>query len=152
MAWRVVWTEPAWSNLEAAADFIAQDSARYAAALVREARDAARSLSQFANRGRVVPEINDAGDTAFSTASASVKFKSSHLFILPVISGLRSMADVQLALTGDHSGRPDHGAQALSSAQPVGSSRPRPLGGAKRSGHHRDCPCFRVSFLLHCRK
>jgi toxin ParE1/3/4 len=59
VAWRVVWTEPTWSNLEAAADFIAQDSARYAAALVREARDAARSLSHFANRGRVVPEIND---------------------------------------------------------------------------------------------
>lgn len=41
MAWRVVWTEPAWSNLEAAATNIAQDSPRYAAALVREARDAA---------------------------------------------------------------------------------------------------------------
>lgn len=59
MAWRVVWTEPAWSNLAATADFIAQDSPRYAAALVREARDAARSLSRFASRGRVVPEINN---------------------------------------------------------------------------------------------
>lgn len=59
MAWRVKWTEPAWSNLEAAAAYIAQDSPRYAATLVREARDAARSLRQFANRGRVVPEIGD---------------------------------------------------------------------------------------------
>jgi toxin ParE1/3/4 len=59
VAWRVVWTDPAWLNLEAAADYIAQDSPRYAAGLVREARDAARSLSHLANRGRIVPEVND---------------------------------------------------------------------------------------------
>jgi plasmid stabilization system protein ParE len=41
------------------AEYIAKDSPRYAAVLIREARDAARSLRQFANRGRVVPEIGD---------------------------------------------------------------------------------------------
>lgn len=59
MAPRVIWSEPAWSNLEAAAEYIAKDSPRYAAALIREAREAARSLKEFANRGRVVPEEND---------------------------------------------------------------------------------------------
>jgi len=59
VARRVVWTGPGWANLEAAADFIAQDSPRYAASLVREARDAARSLAHLANRGRIVPEINE---------------------------------------------------------------------------------------------
>ena len=59
MAWRVVWTDPAWANLETAAEYIAPDSPHYAAALVREARDAARSLESLANRGRIVPEIND---------------------------------------------------------------------------------------------
>ncbi len=59
MAWQVVWATPAWNNLEAAAEYIAKDSPRYAAALIREARDAARSLTEFANRGRVVPEEND---------------------------------------------------------------------------------------------
>lgn len=59
MAWRVRWTEPAWSNVQAAAEYVAQDSPRYAGALVREARDAARSLRKMANRGRVVPEIGD---------------------------------------------------------------------------------------------
>jgi toxin ParE1/3/4 len=58
VAWRVVWTDPAWENLQAAADYIAQDSPRYAAALIRETRDAARSLKNFANRGRIVPEID----------------------------------------------------------------------------------------------
>lgn len=76
MAWRVVWTDPAFSNLEAAAEYIALDSPRYAAALVREARAAARSLSRFANRGRVVPEIND--------QSVRELFVSSHRLIYQV--------------------------------------------------------------------
>jgi len=59
VAWRVRWTEPAWDNLERQAAYIAQDSPRYAAALIRDARDAARSLRQFPNRGRVVPEENN---------------------------------------------------------------------------------------------
>ena len=59
MARRVVWSLPAWNKLEAAAEYIAKDSPRYAAALIGEARDAARSLRDFANRGRVVPEEND---------------------------------------------------------------------------------------------
>ncbi len=59
MAWRVRWTEPAWDGVERQAAYIAQDSPRYAAGLVREARDAARSLRQFPERGRVVPEENN---------------------------------------------------------------------------------------------
>jgi len=57
VARRVRWTTRAWSNVEAAAEYIADDSPRYAAALIREAREASRSLRQFANRGRVVPEL-----------------------------------------------------------------------------------------------
>ena len=59
MAWRVRWAEPAWDNVERQAAYIAKDSPRYAAALIRAARDAARSLRQFPNRGRVVPEENN---------------------------------------------------------------------------------------------
>jgi toxin ParE1/3/4 len=59
MARRVVWTEIAWGDLEAAADYIAKDSPNYAAAFVREVRDAARSLANLAERGRLVPEFGD---------------------------------------------------------------------------------------------
>jgi len=59
VAWRVRWTEPAWENVKSAAEYIEKDSPRYAAALIREAREASRSLRRFANRGRVVPEIGD---------------------------------------------------------------------------------------------
>ena len=56
---RVVWTETAAQDLEQIAEYIARDSPRYAAAFVREARDAARSLTDFAQRGRAVPEFGD---------------------------------------------------------------------------------------------
>ena len=59
MARKVMWTETAWGDLEEVADYIAKDSSRYAAALVREARDAARTLAHLAERGREVPEFND---------------------------------------------------------------------------------------------
>ena len=58
MARTVRWTETATHDLEESAAFIGRDSHFYAAALVREARTAARSLRTFAERGRVVPEID----------------------------------------------------------------------------------------------
>jgi plasmid stabilization system protein ParE len=54
---RVIWTETAWGDLEKTVQFIYQDSAHYAAAFAREVRTAARSLSRFSHRGRVVPEF-----------------------------------------------------------------------------------------------
>ena len=59
MAKRVVWTETAWIDLESVADYIARDSPYYAASLVRQVRNHARSLSRIAMRGHVVPEIGD---------------------------------------------------------------------------------------------
>ncbi len=59
MARKVMWAEAAWNDLEEVADYIAKDSPHYAAAFVREVRDAARSLAYLAERGRAVPEFND---------------------------------------------------------------------------------------------
>ena len=59
MAREVVWTEPAWDDLLAAADYIARDSEHYAASFVQEVKDAAASLAEFAERGQVVPELAD---------------------------------------------------------------------------------------------
>ena len=60
MAREVVWTDPAWEDLEAAADYIARDSEAYAAAFVERMKAAATSLSEMAERGQIVPEIDDA--------------------------------------------------------------------------------------------
>lgn len=59
MARKVVWTDPAWDDLESAADYIARDSEAYAAVFVAEVQEAAASLGEFPDRGQVVPEIGD---------------------------------------------------------------------------------------------
>lgn len=56
MARKVVWSYEAASDLESLAEYIARDSAFYAAAFVQEIIDASRSLDNFPERGRIVPE------------------------------------------------------------------------------------------------
>ncbi len=46
-------------DLETAAAFIARDSGPYAATFVREVIEASESLSEFSERGQVVPEFED---------------------------------------------------------------------------------------------
>lgn len=58
---RVVWTQAAWDDLEEVVTYIAKDSSHYAAAFAREVKAASRTLSHFAERGRVVPELNNPG-------------------------------------------------------------------------------------------
>jgi toxin ParE1/3/4 len=60
MAREVVWTDPAWDDLVAAAEYIARDSESYAAAFMQEVEIAAASLSDLAERGQIVPEFRDA--------------------------------------------------------------------------------------------
>jgi toxin ParE1/3/4 len=59
VAYRVAWTESAWQELEAAAEYIARDSPHFASALIHEAQLAAQSLKRFPLRGRIVPELTD---------------------------------------------------------------------------------------------
>ena len=59
MARAVSWSVTASSDLHEASDYIRRDSRFYAAGFVRQALAAGRSLSRFAERGRVVPEAND---------------------------------------------------------------------------------------------
>jgi len=60
VAYRVAWTESAWQELEAAAEFIERDSPHFASALIHEAQLASQSLKKFPQRGRIVPELRDA--------------------------------------------------------------------------------------------
>jgi len=58
VARRVAWTETAWRDLEHVANYIAEDSPGYTAALVRRIRDQARALEELSERGRIVPELD----------------------------------------------------------------------------------------------
>ena len=93
MAWKVAWVEVAWSDVSAVADYIAKDSTRYAAAFVREVREAARSLSQFAERGRVVPEFQDPSVRELLVRDYRLIYRLTgrDVFIMPFIHGARHL-------------------------------------------------------------
>lgn len=55
----IVWTLRATADLESVVEYIFRDSEFYATAVARELIAAARSLTTFAERGRMVPEYED---------------------------------------------------------------------------------------------
>jgi toxin ParE1/3/4 len=93
VARRVAWTETAWRDLERVADYIAQDSPGYAAALVRRIRDRARSLDELADRGRVVPELDDPGVRELIVGSYRLIYEVSDetVHVLALVHGARDL-------------------------------------------------------------
>ena len=72
MARKVIWAYAAEEDLEAAASYIHRDSPVYAASFIDRALEAGRSLDEFAERGRMVPELSDSSissPSAFSDRS-----------------------------------------------------------------------------------
>jgi plasmid stabilization system protein ParE len=59
MAHRVVWSRRALQDLEAIAEYIAEDSPAYAASVVKNIVKQTGLLSQFPRSGRKVPEFDD---------------------------------------------------------------------------------------------
>lgn len=57
---RIVWTEPAESDLDDLFDYIARDSAIYAERFIDRILNAVTSLAELPRMGRQVPEANDA--------------------------------------------------------------------------------------------
>ena len=93
MARNVIWTHPAWDDLEAAATYIARDSEFYAASFVQEARDAAASLADFAERGQTVPEFGDESirELLVKPYRLVYKLNDEHVFIVAFIHGSRRL-------------------------------------------------------------
>jgi len=59
MDFRVVWSPQAIEDIESIANFIERDSPFYAKAVVTKIIQQARTLTSLAQRGRVVPELED---------------------------------------------------------------------------------------------
>ncbi len=57
MARKVIWADAAVTDLDSAAEYISKDSPAYAASFVLRSLEAARSLGDLPERGRVVPEL-----------------------------------------------------------------------------------------------
>lgn len=107
MARTVRWTETATEDLAEVAEFIGRDSRFYAAALVREVRGAARSLRTFAERGRVVPEIDapDIREIFIKSYRLIYQVTADHVFILAFVHGARDLT----ALWERRGGAPETG-------------------------------------------
>jgi plasmid stabilization system protein ParE len=93
MAREVIWAEPAWDDLEAAAEYIERDSEFYAAAFVQEACEAAASLAHFAERGQTVPEFADESIRELLVKPYRLVYKltDEHVFIVAFIHGSRRL-------------------------------------------------------------
>jgi toxin ParE1/3/4 len=91
MAREVVWADPAWNDLEAAAEYIARDSESYAAAFVQELKTAAASLSDMAERGQIVPEFGEPSIRELLVRPYRLVYRldERHVTILAVVHGAR---------------------------------------------------------------
>ena len=56
---KIVWTEPAVTDLEAIRTYIARDAETYANAVIFDIFEATDRLERFPESGRVVPELDD---------------------------------------------------------------------------------------------
>ena len=93
MARTVRWTETATQDLEEAAEFIGRASRFYAAAFVRDTRAASQSLRTFAERGRVVPEIDasDMREIFIRSYRLIYQVTADRVFILALVHGARDL-------------------------------------------------------------
>ena len=93
MVRKIIWSFEATNDLKAIADYIAKDSPFYAAAFVQEIRDASRSLKEFSERGRVVPELSSARVRELIIKGYRLIYgiEESHVVILGIIHGKRDL-------------------------------------------------------------
>ncbi len=90
---KVIWSAEALSDLESVFTYIVRDSHFYAAAVVREIWDASRSLTQFAQRGRMVPEYGNPHVREIFVRGCRLIYAidPSHVSILTLIHGKRDL-------------------------------------------------------------
>ena len=93
MARSVRWAETACDDLEQIAQYIERDSESYAASFVAEILEAARSLADFAERGRVVPELNEPSVRELLVGNYRLVYeiRQEAIYVLGVIHGARQL-------------------------------------------------------------
>lgn len=95
MARRIEWSSSATVDLQEIADYIAKDSRRYAAAMVRRIRDSVRLLKRFPQRGAVVPELDNEIIREVSVGNYRIIYRlSDRITILGVIHGARDLVSL----------------------------------------------------------
>ncbi len=80
-------------DLDALAEYISRDSSFYAAAFTQEILDTSRSLNEFAERGRIVPELGNPKihELLIRDYRLVYSIEQSRVVILAVIHGARDL-------------------------------------------------------------
>jgi len=94
VAREIIWAESALISLLEAADYIAKDSPSYASALTIQVEKTAESLSDFSERGRLVPEFRDPNIRELFVASYRLIYRTSKtvVTVIAFIHGARDLA------------------------------------------------------------
>jgi toxin ParE1/3/4 len=92
----VKWSPEASEDLESIAEYIARDSEYYARAVVTEILSVSRSLPEFPQVGRVVPEIGDEHirERFIYSYRLVYRIEPKRILIVAVIHGKRLLANV----------------------------------------------------------
>jgi plasmid stabilization system protein ParE len=93
VAHKIVWTDPAVDDLEAAVEYIARDSEAYAASFAQSIVDAAESLGGLARRGRVVPEwgVSTVRELLVGRYRLIYELEAERVLLVAVIHGSRDL-------------------------------------------------------------
>lgn len=94
---KLEWTEPAVLDLESIRDYIAKDSAYYAAQFVARIIEAAETLPSHPRMGRGVPEAEDEAirELLFQNYRIIYHAASDHILILTIIHGGRDLSRLE---------------------------------------------------------
>ena len=93
MARKVVWAHAAIEDMEAIAEYIQRDSNAYAFSFIDRVLKTARTLSNFAERGRRVPEFENKNirEVFIQNYRMIYRIEDDHVFIVALIHGRRDL-------------------------------------------------------------
>jgi plasmid stabilization system protein ParE len=93
MARKVIWSYEATDDLATLADYIAKDSSFYAAAFTQQILDISRSLNEFSERGRIVPELGNPNirELLIREYRLIYNIEQSRVVILALVHGARDL-------------------------------------------------------------
>lgn len=91
---KIIWSEPAISDLENIRDYIAKDSGYYAAIFIEKIITAIEKTATFPLIGRMVPECNNKNirEVIYQNYRIIYKISNKVIFILTVIHGGRNLS------------------------------------------------------------
>lgn len=90
---KIIWSEPAISDLENIRDYIAKDSEYYATIFIEKIITAVEKVAAFPLMGRIAPECNNKNirEVIYQNYRIIYKVNNKAIFILTVIHGGRNL-------------------------------------------------------------